>query len=134
LRREKLIVRTYCEQAEQLATVLHGAGVGRSGNHEIVSERDLAGLLRTNIGIGIVPASSATLPGVRGVHINGLELNRTVYLYGVAGRARSAAASTLMKLLRAADWPAMCGSAVEEAVTACPTPLGSVETNAGDGA
>jgi hypothetical protein len=33
-----------------------------------------------------------------------LELNRTVYLYGVAGRQRTAVASTLMKMLRACDW------------------------------
>ena len=33
-----------------------------------------------------------------------LELNRTVYLYGVAGRQRTAVASTLMKMLRAFDW------------------------------
>jgi hypothetical protein len=29
---------------------------------------------------------------------------RTVYVYGVAGRHRSMAASTLIKMLRAADW------------------------------
>ena len=37
-----------------------------------------------------------------------LELSRTVYLYGVlygvAGRQRTAVASTLMKMLRACDW------------------------------
>jgi hypothetical protein len=33
-----------------------------------------------------------------------LDLSRTIYLYGVAGRQRTAVASTLMKMLRACDW------------------------------
>ena len=33
-----------------------------------------------------------------------IELNRTVYLYGVAGRQRTAVGSTIFKMLRAADW------------------------------
>jgi hypothetical protein len=33
-----------------------------------------------------------------------MELRRTVYLYGVAGRQRTAAASAMLKMLRAADW------------------------------
>jgi hypothetical protein len=36
--------------------------------------------------------------------VDKIELNRTVYLYGVAGRQRTAVASTLMKMLRASDW------------------------------
>jgi hypothetical protein len=31
-------------------------------------------------------------------------MHRTVYLYGVAGRERTAVASAILKLLRATDW------------------------------
>jgi len=36
--------------------------------------------------------------------VKGVELRRAVYLYGVAGRQRTAVASTILKMLRAADW------------------------------
>ncbi len=36
--------------------------------------------------------------------MEGLDLHRTVYIYGVAGRRRTAAASAMMKMLRAYDW------------------------------
>jgi hypothetical protein len=36
--------------------------------------------------------------------VSGIELRRTVYLYGVAGRQRTAVASAILKMLRAADW------------------------------
>jgi hypothetical protein len=36
--------------------------------------------------------------------VDGFEMDRTVFVYAVAGRQRSMAASTLIKMLRAADW------------------------------
>jgi DNA-binding transcriptional LysR family regulator len=104
LANERLLVRTYCELADQLATVLHAAGAGAPGAHEIVSERDLAGLLEAGLGVCVAPDSTARLPGVERVVLRDCDLSRTVYLYAVAGRPRSAVAATLIKLLRSADW------------------------------
>jgi hypothetical protein len=42
--------------------------------------------------------------GTARVTVNGLALSRAVQLYGVAGRQRTAVASLVMKLLRAANW------------------------------
>jgi len=36
--------------------------------------------------------------------VDGVDLRRNVYLYGVAGRERTSVASAFLKLLRAADW------------------------------
>ena len=36
--------------------------------------------------------------------VEGIEVKRTVHLYGVAGRQRTAVASAMMKMLRAYDW------------------------------
>jgi hypothetical protein len=36
--------------------------------------------------------------------VKGLELSRTVYVYGVAGRQRTPVASAMLKMLRAYDW------------------------------
>ncbi len=41
--------------------------------------------------------------------VNGVELRRSVYLYGVAGRQRTPVASAILKMLRAADWVALHG-------------------------
>ena len=35
---------------------------------------------------------------------DGLDARRTVHLYGVAGRERTAVASAVMRMLRGADW------------------------------
>jgi len=61
-------------------------------------------LLESNFGVGIAPRSSALSLQSRQLDIEGLTIERTVYVYGVAGRQRSMAANTLIKMLRAADW------------------------------
>ena len=36
--------------------------------------------------------------------VEGLDARRTVHLYGVAGRERTAVASAVMRMLRGTDW------------------------------
>jgi DNA-binding transcriptional LysR family regulator len=105
LREERLLVRTYCEHAGALTGVLREAGIDASHGHEVASERDLVALLEANMGVAIVPRSAAGSAALMRAPIKGLELNRTVFLYGVAGRQRTAAASAIMKMLRGANWP-----------------------------
>jgi DNA-binding transcriptional LysR family regulator len=64
----------------------------------------LAGLLEAGLGVCIAPDSTGRLPGVARIALRDCDLSRTVYLYAVAGRARSAVAAALIKLLRSADW------------------------------
>ena len=104
LREERLLVRTYCEHADELADFLRGNGIAVEHAHEVNSERDLLTLLDANLGVAIVPRSAAAASSLSRASIKGLELHRTVYLYGVAGRQRTAVASTIMKMLRGADW------------------------------
>ena len=103
-REERLLVRTYCEHAEDLAAFLRSNGVPVDHAHEVNSERDLMTLLEANMGVAIVPRSAMSSAALMRAPIKGLELPRTVYLYGVAGRQRSAVASTIMKMLRGANW------------------------------
>lgn len=104
LRQERLLTRTYCEQCEQLAGQLRSLGLAGVHGHDVSSERDLISLLENDMGVAIAPRSTSVPDTVRRVTIDALELQRTVNLYAVAGRPRSAAATTLMKQLRAADW------------------------------
>lgn len=104
LKEQRLLRRTYCELADQIASKLKDSAVDAGGYHEISSERDLMKLTESGVGIAILPKSTATGPDARRIPIEDLEISRTIFLYGIAGRQRSAIASTMAKLLRAADW------------------------------
>ena len=41
--------------------------------------------------------------------VSGLDARRTVNLYGVAGRQRTAVANAVMRMLRGADWREIAG-------------------------
>ena len=101
---ERLLSRPYCEMAARFEEEAQRQGVTLIHGHEVVAEADLMRLVEENFGIAVLPASTLHPPKVRGIAIDGLELTRTVTLYGVAGRERSAAATAFMKLLRARDW------------------------------
>src|SRR5262245_5613577 len=104
LRQERLLVRTYCEQAGEFAEVMRSRDINIARGHELTSERDLVALLEANLGVAVVPRSVGHAAAVKHAPIEGLDLRRTVYLYGVAGRQRTAVAATAMKLLRAHNW------------------------------
>ena len=104
LRQERLLTRTYCEQSGQLASQLRSLGLACGHGHDVSSERDLISLLENDMGVAIAPRSTSVPDTVRSVTIDALDLQRTVNLYAVSGRPRSAATTTLIKQLRAADW------------------------------
>jgi len=101
---DHLLLRTYCEVASAFEDFLKSRQLRAVVGHKIVSEPDLVTMVAANLGIGMVPESTPRPDRVRLISINGLDLTRTVYLYCVAGRQRSAAASALIRLLRAGDW------------------------------
>ena len=104
LKDQRFLRRIYCEHADQIGTKLKECAVDGGGYHEIASERDLMKLTESGLGISILPKSTATGAEATRLPIEDLALSRTVFLYGIAGRQRSAIASTMAKLLRAADW------------------------------
>ncbi len=104
LRNERLLVRTYCEQAGEFGDLMRNREIDVARGHEVTSERDVIALVEANLGVAVVPNSLVTPANLTRAAINGLELRRTVYLYGVAGRQRTAVASAAMKLLRACNW------------------------------
>jgi DNA-binding transcriptional LysR family regulator len=104
LKGQRLLRRIYCEHGDQIGTKLKECAVDTGGYHEISSERDLLKLIESGVGIAILPKSTATGADVTRILIEDLELSRTIFLFGIAGRQRSAIASTMAKLLRAADW------------------------------
>jgi len=52
----------------------------------------------------VVPASAPRSSAQRRMRLPSFDLERTVYVYSVAGRRRAPEAMTLLNLLRATDW------------------------------
>jgi len=104
LRSEQLLSRKYCEHASRLNASLRGHGIDVDHCHEISSERDLIALLEADIGVAVLPDTSPIPQTLKRASVEGLDARRTVNLYGVAGRERTAVASAVMRMLRGADW------------------------------
>jgi DNA-binding transcriptional LysR family regulator len=101
--------RAYCEQAEETAALIRGHNLDVDQGHELTSERDLITLLEADLGVAFVPRTAPRPETLKQAPVSGVELRRTVYLYGVAGRQRTPVASAILKMLRAADWSRYTG-------------------------
>jgi DNA-binding transcriptional LysR family regulator len=101
---EPQLVRTYCEQSASLVELCRTHNLSVDHAHEVNSPQDLIVLLQQGFGITLAPRNEPMPAGVVRMPVEGLDLQRTVFLYGVAGRQRTPIATTLMKSLRSADW------------------------------
>ncbi len=104
LRDERWLLRAYCEHFDEAVSRIRNYHAGVDQGHELTSEGDLITLLEAGFGVAYVPRSVSFPHTLKRASVNGIELKRTVYLYGVAGRQRTAAAAAILKMLRAADW------------------------------
>jgi DNA-binding transcriptional LysR family regulator len=102
--KERLVCRPYCEDFERGIAFLTAAGVEVPSAHTAGSDADFAALLVAGLGVGFAPESTSTSPQLSLDEVEGFEMERTIFAYAVAGRQRSMAASTLIKMMRAADW------------------------------
>ena len=104
LRDEALVVRTYCEHAGPLAELYRKHGMKIEHAHELTSHHDLVELLEQEFGITFAPHTEYLRGDLRRTRVDGLDLRRTVFLYGIAGRQRTPVGAAVMRYLRAADW------------------------------
>ncbi len=104
LRTEQWLSRNYCEHAERLNSSLRVHGIDVDHSHEVSSERDLIELLEADIGVAVIPRTASMPQTLKRASVDGLDARRTVHLYGVAGRERTAVASAVMRMLRGANW------------------------------
>jgi len=104
LREQRFLRRAYCENAEQTAAILRDHNIDVERGCEVTSEQDLITLLEAEFGVAVAPRSLRVPATLMRVPVKGLELSRTVYVYGVARRQRTPVASAMLKMLRAYDW------------------------------
>jgi DNA-binding transcriptional LysR family regulator len=104
LQRELVLRRRGCEHGNQIATFIRASNPDVDYSHEIDLERDLISLVEAGLGMAILPDSTSIPATLARTTVNGIDLQRTVYIYGVAGRERSPIASAILKMVRATDW------------------------------
>ncbi len=104
LRNEPLAVLANCEHAQPLAELLRSRELDIEHAHEVNSHRDLIALIEPGLGIAFVPRSQSFPNGLLCAPLDALDLRRTVFLHGIAGRQRTAVANIMVKMLRAANW------------------------------
>jgi DNA-binding transcriptional LysR family regulator len=107
---ERFLLRKHCENGSEVAELLRLKGASIDQRHEVSSDHDLISLLELQVGISVLPRTVAAPPSLLRMRINGINMQRTVFLYGVAGRQRSPIAAMFMKMLRAATWPTQAAS------------------------
>ena len=100
---ERLLVRPYSGEHERLAALLRESGIDNPPSHQMAVEDDIVTLLEANAGIAILPRSARRSESIRVIEVNGLDLDRTVYLYEVAGRRHLPAVAGLVRIIRARD-------------------------------
>lgn len=93
---------------------LAAAGVAIDDAHVLDSLRDLEALALAGMGAAVVP-SSALRKSRLGRAPCPLDVERTVTVYGVAGRQRSKEAAALLNLVRATDWEARLSGHLSDA-------------------
>jgi DNA-binding transcriptional LysR family regulator len=101
---EPLLQRQRSEIAEDLARLLRAKGIELESAHEVETDEDLIALVAANAALGFVPKTARQSDEVRKLPVRDLDLSRTVSVYAVAGRLRSPIATTMLNMLRAADW------------------------------
>jgi DNA-binding transcriptional LysR family regulator len=104
LQRELVLRRRGCEHGDQMVTFIRASNLDVDFSHEIDLEQDLISLVEAGLGVAILPDSTSIPATLARTTVNGIDLRRTVYIYGVAGRERSPVASAILKMVRATDW------------------------------
>ncbi len=103
--KEQVLESMRARGEDRIADMLRGKGLNADHRHEVSSDQDLMALLEANIGIGFLPRTVNAPASLVRASVEGIEFDRAVCLYGVAGRQRTPIAATFMKMLRAAKWP-----------------------------
>lgn len=101
---EVFLSRVECETRKDIAAHIPKLGAERRVEHEVETDHDLLALVEANAGVAFLSATAPQSAATRRLKLLDADLWRTIAVYAVAGRMRSAAAATLLNLLRAADW------------------------------
>ena len=100
----QVLNRQQSEFSDALARSLRSKGIELEAGHEVESDHDLVALAAAKAGLGFLPKTARAVAGICKLPVKDLDVTRTVCVYAVAGRMRSAIAGAMLNMLRAADW------------------------------
>jgi DNA-binding transcriptional LysR family regulator len=109
IREEQFLLLSGADLTDYELERLGAAGISLGSAHEVDSDRDLEALLTAGFGIAVAPAHALRSETVLHLNLSGLDVQRTVAIYTVAGRPRSREVTALLNLLRGKDWSASKG-------------------------
>ncbi|MEY2928058.1 MAG: hypothetical protein RL367_2535 [Pseudomonadota bacterium] len=104
IREEQFLLMSGADLTEYERERLGAVGVNLGSAHEVDSNRDLEALVTAGFGIAVAPTHALISQAVHHLNLSGLDIQRTVAVYTVAGRLRSREVTALLNMLRAKDW------------------------------
>ena len=104
LRDMTILDRPYCECHADLTDLFMRADIAIEKAVPVSRDDDLIPLVRADLGVCVIPRSLGTGYGFRMIALQDCGLSRTVSLYSVASRKRTAAGVALAGLLTSHDW------------------------------
>jgi DNA-binding transcriptional LysR family regulator len=104
IREEQFLLLTGVELTEYERECLRVVGVNLGNAHEVESSHDMETMVTAGFGIAVAPTHALRSATVHRLNLAGLDVQRTVAVYTVAGRARSREAAALLNLLRGKHW------------------------------
>jgi DNA-binding transcriptional LysR family regulator len=104
---ERFLLHSGADLSDSDTERLTAAGINLHDAHEVDSCSDFAELVTAGFGVGVAPSSTLRSAPFRRLRHDALDLHRSVAVYTVAGRMRTREASTLLHMLRGADWSAV---------------------------
>ena len=87
-------------ERERLGTV----GINLINAHEVDSSHDMETMVAAGFGIAVAPNHALRSAQLHRLNLSGLDVERTVAVYTVAGRPKSRETSALLNLLRGKHW------------------------------
>lgn len=100
----QILNRQQSEISDVLARSLRAKGIEPETGHDVESDQDLVALAAAKAGLGFLPQTTRGTPNICRLPVKDLDVTRTVCVYTVAGRMRSAVAGAMLNMLRATDW------------------------------
>jgi DNA-binding transcriptional LysR family regulator len=104
IREEQFLLLSGADLTDYELERFGASGVNLSGAHEVDSSRDMEALVSAGFGIAVAPTHALRTEAVHHLNLSGLDVQRTVAVYAVAGRQKSRETSALLSLLRVKDW------------------------------
>lgn len=104
IREEQFLLLSGADLTDYELERLGAAGVNLGNAHEVETSHDMETMVTAGFGIAVAPTHTLRSASVHHLNLSSLDVQRTVAIYTVAGRARSRETMALLNLLRVKHW------------------------------